>query len=527
MAEDDSYTHPQQISSEDFAPDHIGPYKIEGLLNKGGMSFLYLASDTEKGTPVTIKVLSKKFMSHPEVVKRFLTEAEIISMTDHPNIIKLLGHGEWEGGLYIAMEYIEGISLRKYLQQTPLSLKRALGIILDIAYALCHLHVHGVIHRDLKPENILVTEEGEIKVIDFGISQLLTEKDIPLEPPRPRWLGTPVYISPEQKENPENVSFPSDIYSLGIVAYELILGKLSHGHVHLSLMPKGMQHILIKCLQTNPAERYQDIVEFIADVSAYLNSSMLQKEKMIGDHLSEILEEFRQVQKILAPHAFPQCKGLEIGAAQTASINMCGIYYDFFSMGTDSCGVILAESSKQGTEGFASAAVFMGMAKAMVQLKKTPEQVFAMLNEMLIQDPLKTVFNATFLAINIKDNLLRCISCGLGSIWRIPASTNLPENYSRESLPLGISKDIEFKESTFLFEPGDSCIIHTFAAFNMDKDERRISLECFSSAIKETISCPPQEQAERIIRKMKVSTSVKSFTHPHALVSLRREKIKE
>ena len=156
-------------------PQKIGPYKIETLLEQGGMSILYLGTHPETHEPTTIKVLSPKFVSNPEVTERFLREAEIIALADHPNIVKLYGHGKWEGGLYIAMEFIQGISLRQYILQTPISLKRALEIIIDIAYALCHLHTHGVIHRDLKPENILVTESGTIKVIDFGIAQLLAE----------------------------------------------------------------------------------------------------------------------------------------------------------------------------------------------------------------------------------------------------------------------------------------------------------------------------------------------------------------
>ena len=194
-------------------PEKIGPYKIETILEKGGMSILYLAIHPETNEPTTIKVLSPKFASHPEIVHRFLQEAEIIALADHPNIVKLYGYGEWEGGLYIAMEFIQGISLRQYILQTPISLRRALEFIIDISYALCHLHTHGIIHRDLKPENILVTDQGVVKVIDFGIAQLLAETSSGIS--HQRVIGTPIYMSPEQRENPENVSFPTDIYFIG------------------------------------------------------------------------------------------------------------------------------------------------------------------------------------------------------------------------------------------------------------------------------------------------------------------------
>lgn len=261
-------------------PERIGPYKIQALLEKGGMSLLYLATDPKSDVPLIVKVLSPRFLSHPEMTNRFLKEAEIIALADHPNIVKLLGYGSWEGGLYIAMEFIKGTSLRQYLVQTPLSLRKSLEMILEIAYALCHLHTHGVIHRDLKPENILVDEKGQIKVIDFGIAQLIDPLEI--EKNHENWgkkrlVGTPIYMSPEQRENPENVSYPSDIYSLGIVAYEVILGKLPGGQVRLSLMPKGFQKILSKALQPNISDRYMDIVDFISDLSSYAHSSDFEK----------------------------------------------------------------------------------------------------------------------------------------------------------------------------------------------------------------------------------------------------------
>ena len=107
----------EEINPESLVvlPPQIGPYKIESLLQKGGMSILFLATHPESKEPITIKVLSPKYVSNPEAIKRFLYEAEIISMTDHPNIVKLYGYGQWEGGLYIAMEFIEGVSLRQLL----------------------------------------------------------------------------------------------------------------------------------------------------------------------------------------------------------------------------------------------------------------------------------------------------------------------------------------------------------------------------------------------------------------------------
>ncbi|HEY5259155.1 MAG TPA: serine/threonine-protein kinase, partial [Rhabdochlamydiaceae bacterium] len=241
-------------------PSKIGPYQIDSVLNKGGMSLLYLGLHPETKQPLAIKVLLPAYVTHPEMIERFLQEAEIIALTNHPNIVKLYGQGTWEGGLYIAMEFIQGISLSQFIMQHSLSLKRSLDIVLQVAYALCHLHTHRVIHRDLKPENILITEDGEVKVIDFGIAALHDEGN----PSQSKsFMGTPSYMAPEQKEDSSKASYSSDIYALGIITYELVVGKLSYGVLNLSLVPKGLRTILEKALAVSPKERYQDIVDFI------------------------------------------------------------------------------------------------------------------------------------------------------------------------------------------------------------------------------------------------------------------------
>ena len=230
-------------------PEKIGPYKIESLLNQGGMSLLYLGIHPTTLEPIAVKVLLPKYLKNKEVNTRFLNEAKIIETAQHPNIVKLYQVGQWEKGVYIAMEFIRGISLRQFIQKQSFSLKKALEIILEVAHALAHLHAHGIIHRDLKPENILITENGSIKLIDFGISQLGDEEI------EQRKIGTPFYMSPEQIENPLNVSSLTDIYAISIVAYELILGKSTHGIIHLSLLPSGLRTILEKGLQIDPKKR--------------------------------------------------------------------------------------------------------------------------------------------------------------------------------------------------------------------------------------------------------------------------------
>jgi serine/threonine protein kinase len=261
------------------------------------------------------------------------------------------------------MEFIRGISLRQFLMQQSFSLKRSLDIILQVAYALCHLHTHGVIHRDLKPENILIAEDGEVKVIDFGIAQL--HEDTPRT--SSKMIGTPNYMSPEQKENPANASFSSDIYALGIITYELILGKLSYGLINLSLLPAGLQRIVGKAIAISASERYQDSVDFITDLTAYYKSPEIEHEKPGTDQLIEQMEILEKAENSLSTLEKPKWSQFDIGIAKERGPTHFGFYLDFFKFANNTMAIILAHTSTNTMTSAIHMANFRGMVKSLIQ----------------------------------------------------------------------------------------------------------------------------------------------------------------
>ena len=319
---------------EKDAPQKIGPYPIEGLIQQGKTSLIYLASMPEKGTLLAIKVLAKTFLQEPEMVDRFFQEASIIALAHHPNIVKLYTYGLWQEGFYIAMEYIHGVTLQEWLKR-PLTLKKALDILLQIAYAVCHLHTHGIIHRDLKPENILVTSNGQIKLIDFGIAHLLKDQAEQELSGARRIIGTPIYMSPEQRADPESVSYPSDIYSLAIIAYELIAGPLKRSKILLSKVPAGLQKILSRALQTNLEERYADLFSFISDIVSYMQSQEFTSDQELFSKNGLFLDNFKQMeQKLLSKKNTSQIvNGFQFHIAYNALslATATGPYFDLFA----------------------------------------------------------------------------------------------------------------------------------------------------------------------------------------------------
>lgn len=503
-------------------PEKIGPYHIEGLLEKGGMSFLYLAAHPETKDPITIKALFPEFSSNPEMIQRFLREAAIIGLADHPNIVKLYGQGEWEGGLYIAMEFIQGISLRQYLLRNLISLKHALELVMEISMALCHLHAHGIIHRDLKPENILVTESGGVKVIDFGIAQLLTDDQRDPQGKK-RLIGTPIYMSPEQKNDPESTSYPSDIYSLAIITYELVLGKLSHGHIHLSIMPKGLQKILTKALQQRVEDRYQDIVDFMTDISSYLHSPALLKENKELDPLSDLSESLRQAQLSLVPQIPPNWPPFEIGFSTYKSLGTSSLYYDFFSLPDETYGIIIGEPSIKGSAGLVYSSVLRGMVRALCQLTKNPQEMAKVLNGLLIEDPMKQHFSFSYLNLIPKENIFRFISCQCGHLWVKSSDELFLEEVVSDNPSLGSDPQAHFIETTHSWNVGDNILLYASLAGEYTNKEELFNREQLQRNLEELPSFSAQQHVDNILRRAKVNLSRKLDERSVVFLSLIRK----
>jgi serine/threonine protein kinase len=513
-------TTPATDRPPESLPKKIGAYKIESLLNKGGMSLLYLGIHPETHEPVAVKVLSSKYVSHAEMVERFFKEASIIEITNHPNIVQLFGQGKWEGGVYIAMEFIQGISLRQMILQEAMSLKRSLEIVLQISYALLHLHSHGIIHRDLKPENILLTAQGGVKVIDFGISQLYTEKAMEREQ---RLLGTPVYMSPEQRENPQNVSFATDIYALGIITYELVLGKLSHGVIHLSMMPRGLQKILAKALQPKPEERYEDVIDFVYVLSGYLASEELKKDMRGSDYLGELNENLKDAQVILIPKALPRWPRFEMALSSNASTAVSSVYYDFFQTRENVFNIVMGESLKTGVEGLLHIAILKGMVRALSGNSEGQVTFVQHLNARIFEANLGEHFSFALLALYPAEERLSYISCGYTPLWFLPSGADTPRRLTADNPPLGSDPTASIIEVDNNFNIGDTAILHTFQAGSAKSvAEINWDEEQFVDALKENLFLSVPKQIEAIFRRVSQNEARALTVRPVTVIGIER-----
>jgi eukaryotic-like serine/threonine-protein kinase len=261
-----------------------GRYQVVRKLGAGGMANVYLAEDQELGRRVAIKILNDRHANDEQFVERFRREAKNAAALSHPNIVSIYDRGEAEGTYYIAMEYLEGRSLKELIvSRGPAPITVSIEYARQILQALRFAHRHGIVHRDIKPHNVLVDAEGRIKVTDFGIARAGTSQMTEAG----SIVGTAQYLSPEQARG-TNVDQRSDVYSLGIVLYELLTGSVPfNGDTpveiamkHLSTLPeppsakrpdipRDLDLIVMRSLAKDPRDRYQSAEEMEADLERF------------------------------------------------------------------------------------------------------------------------------------------------------------------------------------------------------------------------------------------------------------------
>lgn len=268
----------------------LGPYKILELLGSGGMGEVYLAQDSRLCRNVALKLLPAHFVTNEDRLHRFQKEARAASALNHPNIITIHEIGETETAHYLVLELIEGDTLRALLSSRRLELVRAVDIAIQTASALAAAHAAGIVHRDIKPENIMIRRDDYVKVLDFGIAKLIEGSEclapktcLSVETSPGLVIGTTHYMSPEQAQGLE-VDERTDIWSLGVVLFEMVTGQLpfkgkTPSHTIVSIVehelpplvnerevPAALERILTRALKKSPDERYATIKDLLADL---------------------------------------------------------------------------------------------------------------------------------------------------------------------------------------------------------------------------------------------------------------------
>src|SRR3954469_17117773 len=247
------------------------------LLGRGGMGAVYKARQPGLDRFVAVKVLPPEVGLDPSFAERFTREARALARLSHPNIVAIHDFGQASGLYYFIMEYVSGASLRQTIQGGKLTADAALAIIPQICEALQYAHDEGIVHRDIKPDNILLDAKGRVKIADFGLSKLLAQDSADLLLTQTHHvMGTPAYMAPEQQKSSAAVDHRADIYSLGVVFYEMLTGERPVGRFEPPSqrvqVDVRLDEIVLHALEREPDRRYQHASEIKTDVDAVRTS---------------------------------------------------------------------------------------------------------------------------------------------------------------------------------------------------------------------------------------------------------------
>ena len=277
-----------------------GRYRIVKQIGRGGMADVYFAKDLIlDGEEVAVKVLRTNYQTDPIAVARFQREARAMADLDHPHIVRITDIGEEDGQQYLAMEYVAGLDLKRYIKEHyPLSNEEAVRIMGQILLAMRLAHTRGIVHRDLKPQNILLTPDGTAKVTDFGIAVAFAETSLTQTN---SMLGSVHYLSPEQARG-SKATVQSDIYAMGIIFYEMLTGHIPYDgdsavtialqHFQKPLpsviaenpsVPQALENVVIKATAKKLTDRYKSVAEMYVDLSSSLSYNRRNEPKLVFD----------------------------------------------------------------------------------------------------------------------------------------------------------------------------------------------------------------------------------------------------
>jgi tRNA A-37 threonylcarbamoyl transferase component Bud32 len=293
---------------------HFPQLEILELIGQGGMGAVYKARQTKLERLVALKVLPPEWGRDPAFAERFAREARALARLSHPHVVAIYEFGETAGLYYFVMEFVDGVNLRQLLQAGRLQPQEALALVPQICEALQYAHKEGIVHRDIKPENVLLDRKGRVKIADFGLAKLLggARAEFTLTGSQ-QVMGTLDYMAPEQRQRPLETDHRADIYSLGVLFYEMLTGELPLGRFappsQKAPVDARLDEVVLRALESDPERRYQHASDVKTDVESIARGAGPEQAAAVGAREAWLVEETEPRPRPWAPASRPPRSG--------------------------------------------------------------------------------------------------------------------------------------------------------------------------------------------------------------------------
>lgn len=438
--------------------ERIGRYVVLNEIGRGGMGRVYKATDGD-GNIVAVKTLLAHMKSNYQVLARFLREATIIEKLDHPNICRFIECGEEGGTRFIVMEFVDGRNVRDLIRKGDIDVARAVRIARQTCSALSHAHERQVIHRDMKPENILVTADDVCKVTDFGIARDFDEDDIRLTMPN-MVIGSPSYMSPEQKKDTSQADHRSDIYGVGVTLYEMLSGEFPSGLLRLDLIPEDLRAIVSKAIAFNPDERYDTAAAMLEDLAGYASEGAATEDQKCLDKIREN-DQLRQFMiEVLYPESVPSVAGAEIARYYRPAAGVGGNYYDFTAPDDLHAGILVGNVCEVPD---ARSAIFLSMVRSTFRIcaaeTVSPAEALRRTNAVVAREQLDYFAVFSYAVYDAASRRLTTASAGYRPAMVLQAADGQLVDLHAEGIGVGIASDTRYDEESIQLAYGDLVVM--------------------------------------------------------------------
>ena len=450
------------LKTEERPPDagtKIGEYTVISQVGFGGMGRIMKASARD-GSLVALKIIKSEHINNQSLVERFQQEMNIASMLHHQNVAEIFGWGlDDTGKHYFAMEFVDGKNIRDLLEDNSIHLNMALDIFSQLCTGLEYAHSQNVIHRDIKPENIILDKNGVLKIVDFGIARVDNDKKHSMTMTNVV-MGSPIYMSPEQKSDFKHVDKRTDIYAAGAVFYEMLSGEMPGGLLRIDLIPENLRAIVEKTIAYNADDRYDTTTDILKDIAIYKEGGCITNDQKAIRKIEDNVKLRQALIDSFYPEENPEVAGLDLDAFYVPAEGIGGNYYDYINIDDSHTGILVGNLFDQPD---VDAALFLAMLRSAFRIFASesidPGITLKKLNDFMSSERFDYFAVFSYMIFDSSTNEISVATAGYRPIKIQKEHDNKFIDLQPEGVGIGIMEDYDYESVKMKLKPNDLILL--------------------------------------------------------------------